>query len=538
MRLKHQKHSELEKYDPKPPFLALITVLGTNATVCDIEGVHGTSDVASHSMNSAELGTFARSASIPSCTTAALPAPSQPTLSNQTKGAFRLRLTPIAPAIVRTEAAPMRSTPILRRRPVIRALILTFLLIHVVEIALILRSSTDRAQEVVTRRSERIYITSLHWNNEEILRSHWNAAVVALATALGPDNVFVTVYESGSWDESRAALTELDAALAARGIRHNITLSRTTHLDEISAADRGRGWVDTPRGRRELRRIPYLARLRNLAMEPLQELVRQGESFDKTEDVFRLLDTNGGDYAAACSLDFSKPPNIYDTFALRDSDGHELLMQKWPYFRARQSRRALLANRPVPVSSCWNGMVAMPAEPFAADPPLRFRGIPDSLSASHLEGSECCLVHVDNPLQARKQTYVNPQVLVGYSGEAYDAVHPQPLLQSSWRISAALWESRVRRWFTSPWLKEWTVRRRVERWRAANKDRKEGGESAVTHILSKSAPYDGRKVGRHVPAGSIEHQLGDIFERDQEFPGDSNQLLVNALSTNADATTG
>lgn len=77
---------------------------------------------------------------------------------------------------------------------------------------------------------------------------------------------------------------------------------------------------------------------------------------EQTDDVLRLLNTNDGDYAATCSLDFSKPPQFYDTFALRDSEGHEMLMQTWPYFQARESRRAILSNDAVPVSSCWNGM--------------------------------------------------------------------------------------------------------------------------------------------------------------------------------------
>jgi hypothetical protein len=126
-----------------------------------------------------------------------------------------------------------------------------------------------------------VYIASIHWNNERVLRSHWNDAVIALANALGRENVFVTVYESGSWDDSKGALRELDRALAAHNIRRNITLSENTHLDEISVVNKGSGWIDTPRGKRELRRIPYLSRIRNWTLEPLRELVRQGEHFDK-----------------------------------------------------------------------------------------------------------------------------------------------------------------------------------------------------------------------------------------------------------------
>jgi hypothetical protein len=67
--------------------------------------------------------------------------------------------------------------------------------------------------------------------------------------------------------------------------------------------------------------------------------------------------------------------------------------------------------------ACLNA-VAMPAEPFVSSPPLQFRGISDSLAASHLEGSECCFIHVDNPFSVKKRTYVNPQVRVGYNKEA------------------------------------------------------------------------------------------------------------------------
>lgn len=175
----------------------------------------------------------------------------------------------------------MRNLRVLRRRPIKQVFILAFILFNIFEIAQILRCLSSPMNEPVAQRSERVYIASIHWNNERILRSHWNDAVTALANALGRDNVFVTVYESGSWDDSKGALRELDMSLAAHQIRRNITLSETTHLDEISVVDRGSGWVDTPRGRRELRRIPYLSRLRNWTLEPLQELARQGERFDK-----------------------------------------------------------------------------------------------------------------------------------------------------------------------------------------------------------------------------------------------------------------
>jgi hypothetical protein len=142
-------------------------------------------------------------------------------------------------------------------------------------------SRAETAEKQLSRGTERVYIASLHWNNEAVLRSHWNNAVVELAKTLGPENIFISVYESGSWDDSKGALRELDGRLERLGVPRNITLSETTHFDEISRHPARQGWIKTPRGRTELRRIPYLARLRNLTLRPLEELLEQGKTFDR-----------------------------------------------------------------------------------------------------------------------------------------------------------------------------------------------------------------------------------------------------------------
>ncbi|KAJ4253852.1 hypothetical protein NW762_010247 [Fusarium torreyae] len=220
---------------------------------------------------------------------------------------------------------------------------------------------------------EKVFIAGIHWNNEKILRDVWVPVVIQLASQIGPNNVFVSVQESGSWDDSKGALRFLDEQLAVLGVPKKIILDNTTHLDEISQAP-GPGWLATPTGQIEMRRIPYLAKLRNLVLQPLLDMKDRDIHFDKilflndvafnVKDVRTLLSTRGGEYAAACSLDFSKPPEFYDTFALRDSEGHEKLMQTWPYFRSRESRRALMYGESVPVESCWNGL-----EPSGADEP-------------------------------------------------------------------------------------------------------------------------------------------------------------------------
>lgn len=132
-----------------------------------------------------------------------------------------------------------------------------------------------------SREKERIYIASIHWNNEAVLRSKWIEAVVDTVKLLGPENSYVSVYESGSWDDSKGALRVLNATLDTTGVQRSIVLDDNTHLDEIAKIPGPSGWIDTPRGKRELRRIPYLSKLRNISLKPLADLALRGIKFDK-----------------------------------------------------------------------------------------------------------------------------------------------------------------------------------------------------------------------------------------------------------------
>ena len=338
--------------------------------------------------------------------------------------------------------------------------------------------------------AQRIFIASTHWNN----------AVLDLVNHFGPNNTFVSIYESGSWDNSKDVLRAFEKELNAVGVRNKVVLNESTHEDEIRKPPTDTGWIDTPRGKKELRRIPYLSRLRNLSLQPLEELAQEGIFFDKIlflndvvftlHDVLILLNTNNEEYAAACSLDFSKPPHYYDTFALRDFEGHEAVMSTWPYFRAHASRSAIKLGQPVPVKSCWNGMVFMRAEPFysnggarATGEGLRFRGISDSLALSHLEGSECCLIHQDNPLSSVHGIFVNPHVRVGYNKEAYDSMYGSAGEVGLLRYLYRSWENRARRWITTDWFKMRVVRERLARWEKLSFNNREPGVDCLINEM-------------------------------------------------------
>lgn len=149
----------------------------------------------------------------------------------------------------------------------------------------------------------------------------------------------------------------------------------------------------------------------------------------------------------------------------------------------------MMKGQPVPVQSCWNGMVAFDAAPFTREKnPLRFRGIDDSLALSHLEGSECCLIHADNaqsPFKssARSGVWINPKVRVGYNFPAYLYQRMHMYGWSEYLISIPV------RMGTSllglPW-KKGSIEGRLKQWKEEDTTRDEQGGFCLVdemHVL-------------------------------------------------------
>lgn len=94
--------------------------------------------------------------------------------------------------------------------------------------------------------------------------------MIGLVQRFGRENVYVSIYESGSWDGTKKALQQLDVRLAEPEVPRTIILSEKTHAEELAEEKREEGWVDDSSGHRRLRRIPWLADLRNTALKPLE----------------------------------------------------------------------------------------------------------------------------------------------------------------------------------------------------------------------------------------------------------------------------
>lgn len=132
----------------------------------------------------------------------------------------------------------------------------------------------------------------------------------------------------------------------------------------------------------------------------------------------------------------------------------------------------------------------MDAAPFYTDR-LSFRGIPDSLAKEHLEGSECCLIHADNPLSRSKGVWLNPRVRVGYNSDAYDVVNPESAAWlSTLDIFRGAWKNRFLRWFTTPWFKNIIVKRRLSSWKKQDASHEEVGNFCLINEMQVLA-YNG-----------------------------------------------
>ena len=143
----------------------------------------------------------------------------------------------------------------------------------------------------------------------------------------------------------------------------------------------------------------------------------------------------------------------------------------------------MLAGQPVPVQSCWNGIVAFDAVPFYAPDPLQFRGLPDGLALQHVEASECCLIHVDNPLTPTQGVWLNPNVRVGYSPETYAAVHSGISWPGMVQKMFGIWSNRIWRWTTTTAFKTSTMNGRLAAWVKGNPGASEPGKYCLINEM-------------------------------------------------------
>jgi len=287
-------------------------------------------------------------------------------------------------------------------------------------------------------RHEKIFIAaSIRDRHGRLARGIWAEKILWLVELLGPDNVFLSIYENDAGAVGQAALQELDGRLSFPHL-----LEFEEHLDPDVLPT-----VIMPDGTHRVKRIAYLAEVRNRALRPLETsevrydklLFLNDVLFDPVDVLHLLFSThmaeNGQtDYRAACAVDFINPFKFYDNFAARDAEGYSMGIPFFPWFTASgeaQSLQDVLDGKDaVRVRSCWGGMVAFDAkffqkalrgeqEPVTALGEFRNTSAPYHFRAEEdifWDASECCLIHADiqDPYSAESGIYMNPYVRVAY----------------------------------------------------------------------------------------------------------------------------
>ncbi|PHH90937.1 hypothetical protein CDD83_2189 [Cordyceps sp. RAO-2017] len=207
-------------------------------------------------------------------------------------------------------------------------------------------------------------------------------SLVEVMRFLGPQHCALSVVEGNSPDGTADVLAALRSGVEALGASY---FFESSPIDP--AAD---GGAD---------RIRRLAQLRNKALEPLLDSARSRRADGNTtvlfvndvaacpEDLLELALQRrrlGGDMA--CAMDWTcnggDPPscNFYDVWIARDIAGDSFFRipndASWGraldlFWAESETRARFQAHRPFQVFSCWNGAVAMGAQPFLED--LSFR---------------------------------------------------------------------------------------------------------------------------------------------------------------------
>nr|KIR83871.1 alpha-1,3-mannosyltransferase [Cryptococcus tetragattii IND107] len=248
------------------------------------------------------------------------------------------------------------------------------------------------------------------------------ATLFRAAAILGYHNVFVSIYENGSNDQTKALLKIFDALARTVGLRIIIRTSMRT-----------RGLFN--------HRIEYLAEVRNAAMLPLHELRdNDGEVFDSVvfmndilpcvDDLLELIwQSRRQNAGITCAADYMYhddigAPVFYDNWVARDINGTAL--ENAPFeqiFHHTESNHRFQRHLPIQVQSCWNGIAVLDPTPFYEPPHVRFRMA--NLAQGECSASECSLICNDYFNAGYGRIIMVPRVKLAYDRKVWDIIHPE-----------------------------------------------------------------------------------------------------------------
>ncbi|KAF3214766.1 hypothetical protein TWF106_008935 [Orbilia oligospora] len=200
------------------------------------------------------------------------------------------------------------------------------------------------------------FIAASFWNNEPVL-DHWTREMTSLIEVLGPQNVYLSLTENDSEDNTASKLLHYARKLTKMQVQHSLNITR-----ELRGYPSNMPWENIPH------RMAYMANLRNGALQPLYEnntpfrtLVLMNDVVFHHTDVLKLIIASNGK-TMACSVDMDGA-TLYDQWVLRDSCGRATT-GFWPFFMDSKDRAVVRRGGVLDVGTCWNGIVALDADPF------------------------------------------------------------------------------------------------------------------------------------------------------------------------------
>lgn len=237
------------------------------------------------------------------------------------------------------------------------------------------------------------------------------ATIFRVAAVLGYQNVYVSIYENGSTDQTKALLRIFDALTKSVGLRVSIRTSMRT-----------RGAFN--------HRIEYLAEVRNAAFGPLHDLRDSENEYFETiifmndvlpcvDDLLELIwQSRRNNAGITCATDYMyheeiSSPVFYDNWVARDINGTAL--ENAPFekiFHHAESSSRFRRHLPVQVQSCWNGIAVLDSQPFYSPPQVSFRMA--RITEGECSASECSLICNDYWKAGYGRIMMVPRVKLAY----------------------------------------------------------------------------------------------------------------------------
>jgi hypothetical protein len=247
---------------------------------------------------------------------------------------------------------------------------------------------------------DKYYIAANLYNNEQIL-STWTYEINRFIDYIGKENIYISIVENNSIDKTKEILLKWKSDLDKKGVKNNIKIGFKENI--IKEKDE---------------RITYLSFLRNEVLSDLYKnhnftkIIFLNDILFVAEDIINIISTKQDNYDMVCAFDY-EGIGLYDIWVSRDING-KVLSPLYPYFQDNKSINLLNKMEPIPVYTCWNGLVVFKSEPFYRHN-ITFR----HSEKNECYSSECFLIAHDLNLLGYNKIYMNPKIKVAYTYSYY-----------------------------------------------------------------------------------------------------------------------